>query len=155
MKGLRDSLTSIFTAYKYAKNKNQDFLLWRLNLRITGCVFENKRKGWLFFFSEITDLDLMHRLDSYIKSLCKRFRVDIKPKSFVRSYYQIKHKIYETTYIPNFDRFSPEQMKAVLVDYFHYEIAEDMGNREIEVLFKKKISKQVKELDEDLQDAGS
>ncbi|VVM22242.1 Retron-type RNA-directed DNA polymerase (EC [uncultured Gammaproteobacteria bacterium] len=49
---LKDSIVSIFTSYKYAKDKNKEFLLWRLNLRITGCIFQNKSRGWMFFFLE-------------------------------------------------------------------------------------------------------
>lgn len=151
---LRGSLTSSFTAYKYSKNKDMNFLLWRLNLRITGCIFENKRKGWLFFFSEITDIELLHRLDHFLKILCGRFEVKIKPKSFVRSYYQLKHKIYETNYVPNFDNYSAGEMEKVLVDYFGYQNIGKMGHGEIEFHFRKKVSRQVRELDTDLQDFG-
>ena len=41
---LRASLVAIFTSYKYSEKKSESFLLWRLNLRITGCIFENKSK---------------------------------------------------------------------------------------------------------------
>ncbi|VVM23868.1 reverse transcriptase, partial [uncultured Gammaproteobacteria bacterium] len=52
---LKDSIVSIFTSYKYAKDKNKEFLLWRLNLRITGCIFQNKSRGWMFFFLGINN----------------------------------------------------------------------------------------------------
>lgn len=81
---LKNSLCSIFTSYKYSKNKSPNFLRWRLNLRITGCRFDSKNKGWLYFFSEITDESMLHQLDHYIIKLCKRFNVDIEPKKFVR-----------------------------------------------------------------------
>jgi len=155
---LRDSITSIFTAYKYSKKyskkMNENFLLWRLNLRITGCIFDNKRKGWLFFFSEITDLGLLHRLDHYITILQKRFNLDIKPKKFIRAYYQLKHHVYESNYIPNYDEYSLVDMKKVLIDYFGYKGLDRMADEKIEYLFKKKLSKQVKDLDSDLQNPG-
>ena len=44
---LKSSIAAIFTGYKHSKLKNVDFLLWRLNLRITGCVFEKTFKGLL------------------------------------------------------------------------------------------------------------
>lgn len=154
---LRDSLTSIFTAFKYSKRKDQDFLLWRLNLRITGCIFENKRKGWLFFFSEIDDLSLLHKLDHYVERLCKRFGVKIKPKSFVKAYFQLKHHIYESQYIPNFDEFSVDDMKNSLKTYFGFEQKKlnKMTHRKVTYLFLKRISRQVKDLDTDLQDVRS
>lgn len=74
---LKQSLVSIFTSYKYSKKKSEGFLLWRLNLRITGCIYENKSKGWLFFFSEIDNESLLHSLDHYIKKLINRFSVEI------------------------------------------------------------------------------
>lgn len=151
---LRDSLTAIFTAYRYSKKKDQKFLQWRLDLRIGGCVFENKRRGWLFFFSEIDDLELLHQLDYFVFRLCKRFGVSIKPKSFVRAYYQIKHNIYETKYIPNFDKYSVVDMKDILEKVFDYKDLDKETDRKIEYLFKKKVTKQVRDLEEDLQDFG-
>lgn len=50
---LKESLVSIFTSYKYSREGNENFLLWRLNLRITGCVFQKKAKGWMFFFPKL------------------------------------------------------------------------------------------------------
>jgi hypothetical protein len=152
---LRESLTSIFTAYKYSKKKEQKFLKWRLDLRIGGCIFEEKRKGWLFFFSEIDDLKLLHELDYFIRKLCKRFEVEIMPKSFVRAFYQIKHHIYETRYIPNFDKFSVDDMKQILEGYFGFENLDKMTSRQIEHNFKKKVSKHIKDLETDLQDFKS
>jgi retron-type reverse transcriptase len=66
---LKDSIVSIFTSYKYAKDKNKEFLLWRLNLRITGCIFQNKSRGWMFFFLEINNETILYNLDRHIKHL--------------------------------------------------------------------------------------
>lgn len=49
---LRESLLAIFTGYKHSKLKSEGFLEWRLNLRITGCTFQNKSKGWMYFFQK-------------------------------------------------------------------------------------------------------
>lgn len=52
---LRNSIVECFTSYRYATSsrKNINFLLWRLNLKITGCIDNGKSKGWLFFFFTI------------------------------------------------------------------------------------------------------
>lgn len=147
---LKESLVSIFTGYKYSKIKNKGFLLWRLNLRVTGCVFENKCKGWLFYFSEINDEALLHRLDLFVASLAKRFRVDIQPKKFVRAYYQVKHNKHRSNYIPNFDDYTIEQKKYVLMEYFKKDISK-LEDQEIEYEFNKRISRQVRDLLEDVQ----
>ena len=73
---LRESIISIFNGYKYADKKNIDFLLWRLDMRITGCVFENKCKGWLFYFSEINNEKLLHKKNfflNYIRNNSKTY----------------------------------------------------------------------------------
>ena len=148
---LKTSLVSIFTSFKHSKQKNEPFLLWRLNLRITGCVFDNKSKGWLFFFSEINDEALLHTLDHYVKKLIKRFNVNVKPKKFVRGFKELSHRRYETNYIPNFDNYNFDEKKIVLVKYFGVKV-ENMEEEEIEFEFHKRIGKQVKDLLVDVKD---
>ncbi|GBK99777.1 RNA-directed DNA polymerase [Vibrio harveyi] len=150
---LKASLAGIFTSYKHSKNKSLKILEWRLNLRITGCVFEKKCKGWQFFFAEINDEDLLHRLDHYVLSLCKRFNVDIKPKKFVRTFKEISHNKYNTTYVPNFDLYDLPKMKTVLVQFFNFDL-KTMTDDEVCYHFHKKIGSQVKELEIDVKDFG-
>ncbi|MBE9526575.1 MAG: RNA-dependent DNA polymerase [Proteobacteria bacterium] len=150
---LKESLVSIFTSYKHSLTMDVGFLLWRLNLRITGCVFQNKSKGWAFFFSEINNETILHNLDRHVKRLAERFDVSITPKRFVRTYYEIKHSKYETNYIPNFDTYSLDQMKDMLNTYFGLNVG-FLKDEEIEYEFKKRIDKQVKDLLTDVQDFG-
>jgi RNA-directed DNA polymerase len=42
---LIDSLSGIFTSYYRSKNRSLPLLQWRINIRITGCISENKCKG--------------------------------------------------------------------------------------------------------------
>jgi len=148
---LRESIVSIFTGYKYSKYGNEGFLLWRLDMRITGCVFEKKCKGWLFYFSEMNDETILHELDLFILSLIKRFKVSVRPKRFVRSFYQVKHHKYDSNYIPNFDEYTLEQKKEVLTKYFNKDLSK-VYDHEIDYEFKKRISRQVKDLLEDVKD---
>lgn len=148
---IKDSLAAIFTSYKHSKNKSQEFLLWRLNLRITGCIFEKKSKGWLFFFSQINDESLLHGLDHYVKKLANRFSVSINQKLFSRSLKEITHKKHETNYIPNFDKYSTEQKKETLTKYFNLNV-ENLSDDEVSFEFHKRIGKQVKDLLEDVKD---
>lgn len=147
---LKSSLASIFTSYKHSRRRNKQFLLWRINLRITGCVFQEKSKGWLHFFSEINDEQLLHRLDHFVKVLTKRFDVDIEPKKFVRTYYDLKCRRHETNYIPNFDKFDLNQKRYVLKYYFNLNSAR-LSDKEVEYEFLKRISRQVKDLEEDIR----
>ena len=148
---LKASLVSIFTSFKHSKQKSEQFLLWRLDLRITGCVFDNKSKGWLFFFSEINDEALLHTLDHYVKKLIKRFNVNVKSKKFVRAFKELSHRRYETNYIPNFDNYDLDEKKIMLVKYFGVKI-ESMEEGKIEFEFHKRIGKQVKDLLVDVKD---
>ncbi|MBN3215852.1 reverse transcriptase/maturase family protein [Pectobacterium polaris] len=150
---LRESLLAIFTGYKHSKLKSEEFLEWRLNIRITGCIFQNKSKGWMYFFSEIDDKTLLHQLDDFLKGLCERFNVNVNLKSFVRTYFQIKHNRRETKYIPNFDEYTEDQKIFVLNHYFQKK-TENMTSLEIDYHFKKRISKQVKDIEIDVKDAG-
>lgn len=148
---LKNSLVSIFTSYRHSKQKSEGFLLWRLNLRITGCIFENNAKGWLFFFSEINDEKLLHTLDHYVNKLVIRFNVGISPKKFVRAFKELSHRKYETNYIPNFDQYSLEDKRKVLVDYFNLDVGKLRDDSEVDFEFNKRIKKQVKDLLVDVQ----
>ncbi|WP_158161207.1 reverse transcriptase domain-containing protein [Grimontia hollisae] len=150
---LKASLAGIFTSYKHSKNKSLKILEWRLNLRITGCIFEKKCKGWQFFFAEINDEELLHKLDHYVLRLCKRFKVEIKPKKFVRTFKEISYNKYNTTYVPNFDQYELPDMKEVLVQYFNFDLTK-VTDEEIRYHFHKKIGSQVKELEVDVKDFG-
>jgi RNA-directed DNA polymerase len=148
---IKSSLVGIFTSYKYADKQSKEFLNWRVNLRITGCVFENKSKGWLFFFTEINDEPLLHKLDHFVSKLCKRFNVDITPKKFVRAFKEISNNKYGTQYVPNFDSISNEEKANILSQYFGYNLA-NMRQDQINFAFHKKVSRQIKDLESDIKD---
>ena len=107
----------------------------------------------MFFFSEINSESILHNLDRYIDKLVERFDVEIQPKRFVRTYYEIKHAKYKTRYIPNFDEYDLDQMKDVLVTYFKKSI-KSLTDEEIEYEFKKRIDKQARDLLTDVMDFG-
>ncbi|MGZ0706221.1 reverse transcriptase domain-containing protein [Pseudomonas piscis] len=153
IKKLKESLISIFSAYKYSRNRSLNFLQWRLNLRITGCVFKNKGKGWLFFFSEINDDTLLHNLDRHVQNLVTRFNIPITPKKFVRTFFELKHHRYTNNYIPNYDTYTTPQMTQLLSEYFGYDTSKLLPEQ-IEYEFNRRINKQAKELLVDIQSFG-
>lgn len=153
---LKDSLAAIFTAHKHSKFKSEEFLLWRLDMRITGCIFENKSKGWLFFFAEINDENLLHQLDHYVKKLTKRFSIKSKPKRFSRAYQELTHNRYHTKYIPNFDDFETSDKLELLEKYFPQDLKDKtLTVNQIDYHFRKRIRKQTKDLLEDIKDFRS
>lgn len=153
---LKDSIAAIFTAYKHSRYQNIEFLIWRLDMRITGCVFENKAKGWLFFFSEINDETLLHQLDIYVKKLAIRFGINIGIKKFSRAFKEIKHNRYNSNYIPNFDSYSFEQQLQLLVKYFPRDVeGKNLTKSQVNYLFRRRIRKQTKDLLVDIKDFKS
>lgn len=148
---LRNSIIECFTSYKYApsERKNLDFLIWRLNLKITGCIDDRQPKGWLYFFSQITDHKMLHELDFFIAKLWKKFALPPENfknvKKFSRTYFEITHKFYNSKYIPNFDKYSLLQKSDVLEKVFKIQ-TNGMQDLEIDQLFKNKTRKQIKQL---------
>ena len=146
----RESLIKILTNYKYSETKDLEFLKWALNLRITGCVFNESKYGWVFFFSQIDDLSLLGELDYFVKKQMKRFNItEFRSKTFLRAYHEITKNLSNTTYIPNFDRLSVTEKRKMLVDIFKYEHPR-MTQQEIEYQFRRRIYKTVKELERDI-----
>jgi len=153
---LRNSIVECFTSYKYAPShkKNIEFLLWRLNLKITGCIDESKAKGWLFFFSELTNQNILHELDHFVQKIAKQFGLSKtereRIKKFTRTYFEITHKFYSSNYIPNFDNFNLDTKKDILVKVFQFDI-KGRSTEEIETIFKYKTRKHINKLLIDLR----
>ncbi|MCD5360324.1 reverse transcriptase domain-containing protein [Chromobacterium aquaticum] len=175
IKRLEDSLADIFTTHKYKiqhinqQNLEQNektrktiiaknILMWRLNLRITGCIFEKARKGWVFYFSQIDEdhLEQLWKLDGTISNLLKRFNISVQKyevRSFVRTYYETKRKnLTSSSYIPNFDTESIQSQRRILSSYFGVKNLVNFSDSEIQGMFLRKIRKATKELESDIQD---
>jgi len=97
---LRDTIINTFR-----ESKNEKELYRKLNLKITGCLYDDKRYGWLSFFSLSNDITLLYSLDSFIEKCFKRFHIifdDVKIKKFSKSFYAWKN-IENTSYIPKYN----------------------------------------------------
>jgi retron-type reverse transcriptase len=149
---LRESIIKIFTTYKYSRTHDLKLLKWGLDLRITGCIFDHRKYGWLFFFSQIDDLPCLNSLDHFVKNQCLRFGVDpsqLKAKRFVRTYHEIRKNISKTSYIPNFDRMPIKSKRRLLRDIFKVKTTR-MSADEIKYQFNKRIYRTVRDLERDL-----
>jgi retron-type reverse transcriptase len=152
------NLMKVFTQYKYLKKKKR--FLWRLNLKITGCIFEEKRLGWMFFFSQTENTSQLKRLDIFVEGLIKKHRLQkegVKVKTFIKAYHEIRYNSENTSYIPNFEKYSLEQkieIISLLTDKTLAEIsAWDVVL--IEEQFRKCASKEVAQLEKDLLEVFS
>ncbi len=102
------ALEGLFAEYKHSGMKHTNFFVWKLNLRITGCVHRRKKYGWLFFFSQIDDLRVLYHLDWMVQRLIHRYKLvdrlrDKMIKRFVRAHWEIVGNLTNTNYIVSFD----------------------------------------------------
>lgn len=168
---LESSLAKIFTTYKYRifsaqklqnvseKNKSLKkarlIFLWRLNLRITGCLFEEVRRGWVFYFSQIdeTSINQLHHLDKTVQVLARRFSINFQAKeikSFARTYHETKRTNLKHRYIPNFDTTSIQKQREIL-ELYGLEGGAGMTDARIIYEFKRRIRRETSELELDIQ----
>ncbi|MGB6018295.1 MAG: reverse transcriptase/maturase family protein [Sulfurimonadaceae bacterium] len=149
---LENSIVNTFSQYKYAKIKNLNILLWKLNLKITGCKIEGKKYGWLFFFSQIEDIQLLFKLDRFVQQIFVKFGItrNVDVKSFVRTYHEILKNRSNTRYIPNFDSYTIDDKKDILVRIYGENI-KWFDDEKINQKFNRIIYQSVKEMEQDIQ----
>jgi len=152
---LKDSLIKTFTQFKYSGNRiNEKILEWRLNLRITGCKFENQKYGWLFFFSQIDDLELLFHLDWFVERMLTRFKINpqkVRIKKFVRTYHEIINNLSHTKYIPDFSELENDEKRKILKEIFLFKNIDKLKDDELELKFNRTIYKSIKDLEKDIQ----
>lgn len=150
---LVDSIIKSFVQYNYSTRRDLRILEWRLNLRITGCVIDGRRFGWLFYFSQIDDYRLLFKLDFLVVSLAKRYNVDvtkIQIKKFVRTFHEIVQNLSDTKYIPNFDYVDLNGKRYLLSSIFLVPAVNKMSPDEIEQRFRRRIFATIKDLEKDI-----
>ena len=152
-----EKLLSVLTSYKHTNSskRNEKKLIWQLNIKITGCLYKNKRFGWMFFFSQINNERQLGRLDAFLdRELCTRSLDYLQPKikKFIRSYHEIRNNLRQTSYIKNFDKYNVKDMIQELVQAGENgeEYYRDLDNEKIEKEFHKLIKRQTKRLEKDL-----
>ena len=126
-----------------------------LNEKITGSISDNKRYGWLFYYVEISDIPLLHKLDVIISTFFWRlndFNNASPPdlKKLAKSFYKIKYDSHNS-YIHNYNKYES------IVDKINY-----LGNRgyinpekdytkdEIEIIFNRIKKKRLTDLELDI-----
>ena len=160
---VKSSLARVFTRYKYeilanandpgfaAKARSE--CLWKLNLVITGCIFDGQRRGWLHYFSQIDDISVLKELDSSVRNFAKRFGLDLNfsPKTFVRAYWKInKDDDGANAYIPNLDTLTGDQKRKILADVFHKQDALTFSDQFTDQVFYREVKRLVDTLEHDI-----
>lgn len=111
-----------------------------LNEKITGAISENRKFGWLFYFSSINDTTILHKIDSImsnaiVRILPKEVINKLKIKKYVRAFYEIKNRP-KAGYIENYDMYDTVLKK---IDYLrnrgYIDSSKDYFEEEINYLF--------------------
>ncbi len=141
------------TEYKKQLELLRINLVEDLNIKIAGAYYAEKRYGWVFYFSEITDLSLLYRIDAYVEKKFKKLKLsksDKKIKKISRAYFHIKGGTSKD-YSHNFDLATHREMLVVLKNRgLMYEWEESLSSDEIMSRYYKYVSRKIFELDEDL-----
>src|SRR5690606_16842067 len=97
---MMENIMAVITSAKDTTNSKK--ILTRLNIKITGCIFNEKRMGWMFFFSMTTDIKQLKRLDEFVSPKGKSAGMEKfgRPKGFVEAYYGIRYNLMATKYVP-------------------------------------------------------
>lgn len=123
-----------------------------LNIKLTGAYYDKKRYGWAFYFSEITDLSILYRIDAYIEKkfiALKMMGTYKKVKKISRAYFHIKGGT-SGSYSHNFDIANIKEMLKILLDRGLVHEWETLKTNEIMARYHKYVSRKLSELDEDL-----
>lgn len=121
-----------------------------LNIKVSGARFDKKRYGWVYYYSEITDIEMLHKIDSFIAKKIKQINVKIpKVKSILRAYYHIKAKT-DTSYSHDYTLFFEEQMIQVLSRRGLIQHGETLSPYEISFRYHKYVLNRISKLEEDL-----
>lgn len=142
-------------------------MMYELNRTITGSITrevgfsalnKTKRYGWLLYFSQMNDLELLFRLDKLVQKkiglIKKRYpkiqkmledNLEKQVKSFVTTYFEITYNFNETTYLFNPDSFNANQRREFLEETLGYPNSElrVKDDVEIEKVFYRNVYKKI------------
>ena len=148
---LIDSLCELITSYKNTEDNKH---LERLDRRISGVIWKNKRYGWLFYFSELNDLSILRRFDSIVANLKARAGVERRRvKKFTNTYWRIRRRKLGN-YVVNFDKFSLAEMRQFLVAATGKPMQdlEQYSYKIIERMFSVEVRREIDKMEKDIGD---
>lgn len=136
------------------RNKiSQQVFEWRLNVKIAGCIHEKKKYGWMFYYSQITDLKVLYHLDWFVDKLFLRFEFEPPKdlKRFVHVYHEITKNLKKSTYLIKTENYDPSEKKRIIYTVLGIQYAEDVDEKIINDQFQKLMFREVKKLERDIQ----
>ncbi|CAH6982799.1 Reverse transcriptase domain-containing protein [Vibrio chagasii] len=152
---VENSIAKIINSHKYISDARASITQNKLNLRVTGCIFEGKRRGWLFYYSQMEDDTILYKLDNTVGKLLRQAKLDgaIKPKKFSKAFYECsRHKLNNHKYIVNFDGYSISEKRSLLSQFMDDVKVTALNNDVVNSLFSKRVKHLVKDLEEDIRE---
>ncbi|MEL7005479.1 MAG: reverse transcriptase domain-containing protein [Bacteroidota bacterium] len=161
-----EGIASKFTAYSkrrrytidrdklLTKEERQSILIKELNLKITGAISEDRRYGWVFYYSEINDLSVLHRIDRCIDKFFKRNKdfPEGAPKTLkkiVRAFYESKYSP-SSGYVHDYKRYKTVQKKRdYLISKGQISKKKEYTPKQIEAIFTDCMYRETSELESD------
>lgn len=148
------NIMKVFTDQKYRNNINRT--VFRLNLKITGCITQGKRRGWMMFFSRTENMSQLKYLDKFLLDTCNRYNLHehdiLKIKNFTKTYHEIRYNLDKSKYIPNFDLYSNEQ-RIQTIALITGKSVEEISTRStefIEIEFSRLLAIEIADLEQDV-----
>lgn len=152
---VENSIAKIINSHKYISNAKTYITENKLNLRITGCIYEGKRRGWLFYYSQMEDETILYKLDATVKVMLKQAKLStiISPKKFSKAYKECTRDVIKNhKYITNFDGYSLHEKRELLSNYMDVQVIKRLDNQTVGSLFTKRVRHLIKDLEEDIRD---
>ena len=161
-----EGVASKFTAYskrkrytiekdrKLTKEERKNIFVRELNLKITGAISEDRRYGWVFYYSEINDLSVLHRIDRCISRFFKRIKdfpegPPSNIKRLSRAFYESKYSP-DNGYIHDYTIYRTVQKKqSYLLSKGEISKKKDYTPEQIEALFTNCVYRETSELEND------
>ena len=151
-----DNILKAMSAFHFGQRADNSINIFRLNLKISGCVLNGTKLGWLQYFSEIDTIFQLHALDAFVMKHAKRkipLEHHAEIKSFVRSYFVINHLTHESDYVPNFDKFNIDEKIALISKLTMQRQAQivNWSDDDIILTFETLLKKEAKKLETDVK----
>ncbi|MCD4705229.1 RNA-directed DNA polymerase [bacterium] len=151
-------MVPIKTEDKILNEENSEVFIEDLNELITGAISNNKRYGWLFYYSRINDLSVLYELDRIVNKFFKRseyfdYIVNPKRKRYVTAYFRMRKKnAISDTYFHNYEIYNTKYKRIEYLRKRHIvdsKTAMKMNAEEVLDIFNKYKEKRLKNLEKD------
>ncbi len=124
-----------------------------LNNRLTGVISEDRRYGWIFYYVEINDEELLHRIDAIVRDFFGRSpcfqEVPSSLQRIARAYWEAQSNP-RGGYIRNYDALNnPKKKYHYLLERGLVDPSEQYSTDEIEKLFRREKDQVISTLESD------